>query len=219
MQTNLFTNSSSTSNTTGDAIASQSTSTQDLFTKLLVAQIKNQDPLAPTDPSQFVNQLTQQSQTEALQNLASLTNANTSVLQSMQVLSLGGQVGSEVMVETNTVSVKGTDAISGNISLAASSAATTVVLTGSNGVEHKIDLGAQSAGTIPFSIDPAALGLTDGKYSIAVTTSTAEKPTVDIAGRLNSVRLLGNGGLTLNVSNLGDVDPSVVTGFNGVKKS
>jgi flagellar hook assembly protein FlgD len=28
---------------------------RDMFTKLLVAQIQNQDPLSPTDPSQFVN--------------------------------------------------------------------------------------------------------------------------------------------------------------------
>jgi flagellar basal-body rod modification protein FlgD len=55
--------------------------TSDMFTKLLVAQIRNQDPLAPQDPTQFVNQLSQLSQTEALQNLSQTTSANASVLQ------------------------------------------------------------------------------------------------------------------------------------------
>src|SRR5690349_770319 len=61
---------------------------KDMFTKLLVAQIRNQDPLAPSDPSQFVNQLSQLSQTEALQQLAQTTSASASVLQSLQVLAM-----------------------------------------------------------------------------------------------------------------------------------
>ncbi len=36
------------------------------FLKLLVAQIKNQDPLNPTDSTQFLSQLTQYSQLEQL---------------------------------------------------------------------------------------------------------------------------------------------------------
>ncbi|RZI59199.1 MAG: hypothetical protein EOP37_12495, partial [Rubrivivax sp.] len=43
--------------------------TSSLFTTLLVAQIKNQDPLSPQDPSQFVSQLTQLSQVESMQKL------------------------------------------------------------------------------------------------------------------------------------------------------
>jgi flagellar basal-body rod modification protein FlgD len=51
--------------------ASQSSSTtsgvapsEDLFLQLLVAQIKNQDPLNPTDGTQFVSQLAQFSELE-----------------------------------------------------------------------------------------------------------------------------------------------------------
>ena len=39
--------------------AANPTSERDLFLKLLVAQLKNQDPLAPQDGSQFVAQLAQ----------------------------------------------------------------------------------------------------------------------------------------------------------------
>lgn len=44
-------------------IASQDAS-RDMFLQLLVAQIQNQDPLAPMDPSQFVSQLAQFSEME-----------------------------------------------------------------------------------------------------------------------------------------------------------
>ena len=106
--------------------------TQDMFTKLLVAQIRNQDPLAPTDPSQFVNQLTQLAQTEAMQNLSTLTSANASVLQSMQVLALGAQVGSEVMVDTTTVQLDG-NKVNGSMALTANSTKTTLTLTDAAG--------------------------------------------------------------------------------------
>jgi flagellar basal-body rod modification protein FlgD len=40
-----------------------------MFLKLLVTQLKNQDPLKPTDSTQFVTQLAQFSQLEDLQNI------------------------------------------------------------------------------------------------------------------------------------------------------
>ncbi len=214
METNLFTNNTSGSNNGSNAVKSQGNATQDMFTKLLVAQIKNQDPLAPTDPSQFVNQLTQQAQTEAMQNLSALTSANASVLQSMQVLALGAQVGSEVMVNSATVQLDSSK-VNGSISLAASSSKTTVTLKGDDGKEYKIELGAKAAGSVPFTIDPAKLGLPAGIYTMDVTTSSAEKPTVDIAGKLNSVRLSAAGSMILSVANLGEINPGAITGFNG----
>nr|WP_314629364.1 flagellar hook capping FlgD N-terminal domain-containing protein [uncultured Janthinobacterium sp.] len=214
METNLFTNNASSGSNSSNAVKSQNNATQDMFTKLLVAQIKNQDPLAPTDPSQFVNQLTQQAQTEAMQNLSALTSANASVLQSMQVLALGAQVGSEVMVNTDTVELDKSK-VNGSIALAATSSKTTVTLKGADDKEYKIELGAKAAGTVPFTIDPVALGLPTGSYTMTVTTSSSEKPTVDIAGKLNSVRLSSSGSMILSVSNLGEVNPGAITGFNG----
>ena len=216
MTTSLFgttTNGSTSANSTATSVAASDTS--DMFTKLLVAQIQNQDPLSPTDPSQFVNQLATLSQTEALSNVSSLTSANNSVLQSMQVLALGAQVGSEVMVNTSTVTL-GTEKISGSIALANASSATQLTLTGGNGVKHVIDLGSQDAGTVAIAIDPAKLGLPAGSYTMAVTTSNGAVPTVDIAGKLSSVRLSSTGSILLNVAGVGEVAPASITGFNGV---
>lgn len=213
METTLFTGSTGTGSTSSNAVASQNNATQDMFTKLLVAQIRNQDPLAPTDPSQFVNQLTQQAQTEAMQNLSTLTSANASVLQSMQVLALGAQVGSEVMVNSSTVQLDGVK-VSGSIALSSNSSKTTLTLKDAFDKEYTVELGAKAAGSV-HTIDPEKLGLPAGTYTMAVSTSSGEKPTVDIAGKLSSVRLSATGSMILNVANLGEVSPGAITGFNG----
>jgi flagellar basal-body rod modification protein FlgD len=215
METNLFTNNNSSgSGSSSDAVKSQNNATQDMFTKLLVAQIKNQDPLAPTDPSQFVNQLTQQAQTEAIQNMAALTSSNASVLQSMQVLALGAQVGSEVTVNSPTVQLDSSK-VNASIALTANSNKTTVTLKGSDDKEYTIELGSKAAGTVPFAIDPVALGIPAGNYTMTVTTSSGDKPTVDITGKLNNVRLSATGTMVLNIANVGDINPGAITGFNG----
>jgi len=218
METNLFTNAAGAgaANTGANAAPAANTmsDSKEMFTKLLVAQIQNQDPLEPSDPSQFVQQLTQLSQTEAMQNLASLTSNNASVLQSMQVLAMGGQVGSEVMAQTDTVKLDGAK-VNGAITLSGNSSKTTLVLTDGAGQDHELALGPLSAGQVPFSIDPTAMGLPAGSYKMKVVTSSGELPPVDIAGRLNSVRLGSNGSIVLSIANVGEVAPSNVTAFNG----
>ena len=186
---------------------------KDMFTKLLVAQIRNQDPLAPSDPSQFVNQLSQLSQTEALQSLSKTTSASASVLQSLQVLAMGGQVGSTVTVATDRVRVDGSP-VSGSIALPAAGAGK-LVLTGADGQQHALSLPFHTAGSQSFTLDPAALGLAPGSYAIAAQTAEGAYVPVEIAGRVDSVRLSGNGAVVLQVAGVGDVDPSAITVFNG----
>ncbi|TFW29700.1 flagellar hook capping FlgD N-terminal domain-containing protein [Massilia horti] len=188
--------------------------TRDMFTKLLVAQIRNQDPLSPSDPSQFVNQLAQLSQTESLQGLAQTQSASASLLQNLQVLAMGAQVGSDITVATGSVRV-GEQPIAGTVQLTAGSSATTLTLTGADGQEHKLSLPAHGAGTLAFTIDPAALGLAPGSYSISAQAADGTRPSVEVNGRIESVRMSGTGGVVLQVANIGEVDPSAVTGFNG----
>ena len=203
---------------TGSVSASADVSaTKDMFTKLLVAQIRNQDPLAPSDPSQFVNQLSQLSQTEALQSLSKTTSASGSVLQSLQVLAMGGQVGSQVTVATDRVRVDGTP-LTGSISLPSAGTAN-LVLTGADGQNHSVALPFHNGGAQAFTIDPVALGLAPGSYSISAKTAEGAAVGVEIAGTVSSVRLSGSGSVVLQVAGVGDVDPSAITGFNGKASS
>ena len=185
---------------------------RDMFTKLLVAQIQNQDPLSPQDPTTYVNQLSQLSQTEALQNLSQTTTASATVLQSLQTLAMGGQVGSDVTVATSTLKLDG-NKVNGTVQLNGISAGTSLVLTGTDGQQHTIDLGPGS-GAQSFTIDPDALGLAPGTYAIQAKPSDGSSPTVEVAARLNSVRVNGTS-VVLQVANVGEVDPSSITGFNG----
>jgi flagellar basal-body rod modification protein FlgD len=202
-----------------DKVAPQAATNEnrDMFTKLLVAQIQNQDPLAPQDPTTYVNQLSQLSQTESLQNLSQMTSANASILQSMQTLAMGSQVGSEVTVATNTLKLEG-GKVHGTIQLNGASSATSLVLTGTDGQQHTIELGAHGSGTQEFTIDPDALGLPPGSYAIQAKPSDGTSPQIEVAARLNSVRV-ANGGVVLQVANIGEVDPSSITGFNGKTES
>jgi len=204
----------STTNTAADKVSTQAPTdaNKDMFTKLLVAQIQNQDPLSPQDPTQYVNQLSQLSQTEALQNLSQTTTASASVLQSLQTLAMGGQVGSEVTVATDTVRLDGSK-VNGTVQLNGLSAGTSLVLTGGDGQQYAIDLGPGS-GAQSFTIDPDALGLAPGTYKIQAKASDGSAPTIEVAARLNSVRVNGTS-VVLQVANIGEVDPSAVTGFNG----
>jgi flagellar basal-body rod modification protein FlgD len=206
--------SNNTAGTDSVAPSAEVSANKDMFTKLLVAQIRNQDPLAPSDPSQFVNQLSQLSQTEALQNLSKTTSASASVLQSLQVLAMGGQVGSQVTVATDRLRLDGAP-VSGSITLPSASGATNLVLTGADGQAHKVSLPYHAAGSQAFTIDPSALGLAPGSYSIAAQTADGAAVPVEIAGTVSSVRLSGTGSVVLQVAGVGDIDPSAITGFNG----
>ena len=215
--TNSQFNGTGTPGSTKVATQASTSENRDMFTKLLVAQIQNQDPLSPQDPTAYVNQLSQLSQTEALQNLSQMTTANASILQSMQTLAMGSQVGSEVTVATNTLKLDG-GKVNGTIQLNGASSATTLVLTGLDGQQHTIDLGAHGSGSQSFTIDPDALGLPPGTYAIQAKPSDGTSPQIEVAARLNSVRV-ANGGVVLQVANIGEVDPSSITGFNGKTES
>lgn len=213
METNLFTNAAAqNANATGVALNGASNEGRDMFTKLLVAQIQNQDPLSPQDPAQFVQQLTQLSQTEALQNLANLTSANASVLQSMQVLAMGAQVGADVMVQTDSVAIDG-NKVYGAATLGSSSAKTTLVLTGAGGQQYEVVLGTLPAGTHEFVIDPVKLGLPAGTYSMRVASESNPSVPLAVQGRLDSVQLGAGGNMTLQIDTVGEVPPAAITAF------
>ena len=60
---------SNSSNAAASSKGLEQTANKETFLKLLVAQIKNQDPLNPADGTQFLTQLAQFSQLEQLINI------------------------------------------------------------------------------------------------------------------------------------------------------
>lgn len=199
---------------TSTAVKSNGEKVSDLFLTLLVAQIRNQDPLAPMESKDFVNQFASMSQVEMMENMASLTSTSAALQESMLVVSLGAQVGSDVMVATDSLAIGG-DAVRGGFVLDSAASDATLVLKGPGGIERKIALGAHDAGTVDFRIDPQALGLPAGRYSLSVVTNTGEAPRTEILGQLQSVRLDATGAVVLAISGVGNVSTGDISRFLG----
>ncbi|HEY0685246.1 MAG TPA: flagellar hook capping FlgD N-terminal domain-containing protein [Steroidobacter sp.] len=211
--TNGIDSGANAGNSMTSAITGNGEMTQ-LFTRLLVAQIQNQNPLEPTDPSQFVSQLTQLTQVESMQQMVAQTGASAAMLESMQVMALGAQVGSNVTAVTDRV-VLDDATVSGQFTLDSSSASVALVLENASGQQRRIELGTQAAGPVDFQIDPQELGLAPGTYSMRVETATNEDPAIEVQGTLQSVRISATEGAVLQVSNLGSIGASAITAFNG----
>lgn len=103
----------STYDTIGTAGSQQTTSNvfmgKDDFLKILISQIKHQDPLEPLKPEEFTGQLSQLTQVEQLLNIAGTLNKindGQSVMTSTMVISqLLGAIGKKIRVDGDTLSM------------------------------------------------------------------------------------------------------------------
>jgi flagellar basal-body rod modification protein FlgD len=71
--------------------SSSSSSTDDMFMQLLITQLKNQSPLNPVDPNQFVNQLVQFNTLNEVIGIHQLLQQFTSAAPSSDPSAQGGQ--------------------------------------------------------------------------------------------------------------------------------
>ena len=83
---------------------------QEQFLTLLVAQLKNQDPLNPSDPTEFTAQLAQYSQLEQLFNLNDSMDQLAAAQNNSERLSALSLIGQDVIVEDSAFSL-GTDPV------------------------------------------------------------------------------------------------------------
>ncbi|QKJ85632.1 Flagellar basal-body rod modification protein FlgD [Paramixta manurensis] len=187
-----------------------------LFLQLLVAQIQNQDPLNPTDGTEYVSQLAQMSQVQSMENMSSMMSQNSTLIDNLQVLSTAGLVGKSVMVQTNKIEVSD-QTVEGRLTLAHAANTVTVSIKDASGKETSLELGAQEAGQVNFSIDPQELGLAPGNYTLSVVTDTGEKSVpLEISGTVNNVRIpLEGGAALLNIPGLGEVPYYQISQFGG----
>ncbi|MFT7772934.1 flagellar hook capping FlgD N-terminal domain-containing protein [Roseateles sp.] len=218
MSTVNSTNGSTTGTAAGsNAVAANGGAAEisQLFTKLLVAQIQYQDPLEPTDASQFVNQLSQLSQVESLQALTTQTAYNNSILSSLQMLNLGSQVGSTVHVSAGQLTLKDSP-VELVFTLENTASPATLQLTDSVGRKREIDLGQLGVGSHGYTLDPKALGLAEGSYSIAVLNESKQSVTPEVVGRISGVRLGSDGSAMVQLGGLGEFNSRLITQFKGL---
>lgn len=186
-----------------------------LFMQLLVAQIQNQDPLNPTDGTEYVSQLAQLTQVQSMETMSQLM-ANSSVLMdNLQTLTTGNLVGQHVMVKTDSINSDGETPIEGRLTLEHPASTVTVIVKDSTGTEHKIELANQEAGQVDFTIDPKEMGLPEGKYTLSVVTDTGEDTVpIEVGGTVTNVRIPLDGSPTqLNIAGIGEVAYNNITQF------
>ncbi len=107
------------------------------FMNLLIAQMKNQDPLSPMDGTQFAAQLAQFSSLEQLQNLNdSMTqsiNANLALTQSINNTLSATLIGKEVKIGGQDITYNGQKSIQLGYTLPSDASSVTLKILDSNG--------------------------------------------------------------------------------------
>lgn len=194
--------------------ANSATSLENEFISLMVAQIQNQDPLNPMDGTEYVGQLAQFSQVQSMENMSSVLQNNTVLLDNMQVLSTAGLVGQTVYISGNEFELD-ENPQKGKVELNYASSQVNLIVSDQYGETVKVPLGAHPAGEVEFSIDPEALGLTAGKYNVTVQVQDGlPTPNVLLAGEVEQVRIPASGGSAMvNVAGVGSVPFYQITQF------
>ena len=159
----------------GTTNASQTSKTvlgKDDFLKMLIAQLKNQDPLNPLDGSNFAAQLAQFSSLEQLQNMNTQLGSLGSSLSSLTNGQLVNLIGNEVSAKGNTINVEGSsNTLYYNLPSDVKSG--TIKIYDSEGTLVKtLSLGSQNAGVNSMTWDCS--NITAGTYTFAVSASDSK---------------------------------------------
>jgi len=210
-------------NSTAPAAASSaaggsSSDQQVRFLKLLVTQLKNQDPLNPMDNAQMASQMAQMSQLQGIEKLNATMTSLAASLTGNQAVQAAALVGHAVMVPGSTMQLAGGQALGGvNLDQAVDSLKITIS-DASGQVVHTADLGAQPAGVVQINWD----GMTDagtaaaaGSYKFSVSATAQGAVAVAdplMVGAVYAVTA-DKSGTTLNLGALGNVSLAQVKQF------
>jgi flagellar basal-body rod modification protein FlgD len=197
------TSAAAAATSTQSKAASAAVTTQDQFMKLFIAQLQNQDPLAPQDSSAFLAQLAQMSQleqsTETNQRLQSLADAQAASARA----SLSQMVGRTVTASASTLEVRdGTTPLAGSgtqlgVHTDVNAKQLELDFVDSSGRTVKsVDLGSPAAGDM--TVDPTKVGtLPVGSYRIVVKGKGADGSDITgsatVTGTVGALQM-GDGG-------------------------
>jgi flagellar basal-body rod modification protein FlgD len=174
--------------------------TKDEFMTLFVAQLRNQDPLSPQDPSAFVAQLAQLSQleqtAESNTRLGELADQQAAAVRA----NLSALVGHELTSMADSFQIVSGGATPPSLRVHLEGAAATAsinILNSAGNIVRSIDLGARGAGDATLSGSDLA-GLAPGSYRLTVDAKnqagTAIAGNVSLVGIADSLELGPDGG-------------------------
>ena len=188
---------------------------QDRFLKLLVTQMKNQDPLNPLDNAQVTSQLAQISTVGGIDKLNTTLQTMAASFATNQSLQAASMIGRGVIVPGSALKLENGVA-TGGVDLPQPVDQLIVTIKDGSGIAvHSKNLGPHPRGTVAFQWD----GVTDsgaaaasGIYSFAVSAQQGGK-NIDAGtlsfGLVNSISP-GTQGVVLEVGGLGVVGLSEI---------
>jgi flagellar basal-body rod modification protein FlgD len=189
--------------------------TQDRFMKLLVTQMKNQDPLNPLDNAQVTSQMAQLSTVTGIEKLNTAMAGMSSTFMSTQSMQAASMIGRGVVVPGNGVELKDGKSVLGfelpqsadSVKVQIKSAAGNVVRTMS--VDAK-DMGMNSVTW--DGKDDAGNTMANGNYLFEVQAQAGDKK-LDVQplafGMVSSIAFTPQGP-KLSLSNFGEFDLNAV---------
>ncbi len=185
------------------------------FLQMMVAQIQNQDPLAPLDGTEYVGQLAQFSMVEGVEGLRKGQAAEAELLYTQQVLQSTNLIGKKVLVPTTGIAAQQGEKPEGVIRL--DSAADEVVLTVKDLNGKVIDQQKwqhTKAGDIRFETPE----LDEGSYVFDVEVRSGDKVTNGapmLSRQVERVMLPSSGGdIQLAVAGMGNVSLFSISEFS-----
>lgn len=182
----------------------------DRFLKLLVTQLKNQDPMNPMDNAQLTMQLAQMSTVEGVNKLNDGLAALVAQFQTSQAMQGASLVGRQVLAEGDVLQLSGAGAMGGLVLEGRADTVQVRILDDLDNLVQVLDLGSQEQGLVRFIWDGNdALGnpLVDGAYRFQVTAAAAGMQvdsTPYALGQVLSVAL-NDGAMAVEVTGLGNV--------------
>ncbi|HTU65519.1 MAG TPA: flagellar hook assembly protein FlgD [Steroidobacteraceae bacterium] len=188
------------------------------FLALMVAQLKNQDPFKPMDPSQYVGQLAQFSSVSGLSEMNTQLTNLTSSLRGNQVLDGANLIGRTVIAPGKEIYLDGADNENrilpqGMVDVPAGAQSVQLVIKDSTGQLVKSVALDPSRGPTGFSWDGttnAGANAAPGTYKIEVIAKVGNENVslaTSVAAHVSSVSLdPTTGSLMLTTDPLGDVE-------------
>lgn len=190
----------------GSSSAAATDASQDKFLKLLVTQMKNQDPLNPMDNAQVTSQMAQLSTVSGINQLNSSIQGMRSDLQANQTFGAAELIGHAVSVK-GAIMELGSKGAAFGLNLNGAADSVKVLIKDSAGqVVKSMDLGAGKQG--PYSLtwdgvrDDGATAA-QGNYTFSIEALKGqEKVSVDPVSYSKVISVSsGSSGVKLNLSN------------------
>jgi flagellar basal-body rod modification protein FlgD len=190
---------------TAAAARSSTEETQNRFLSLLVAQMKNQDPLNPLDNAQVTSQMAQLSTVQGIENMSASLEALIASLGTNQMAQAANLIGHGVLVPGNRIGPAQENAVVGFDLAGAADSVRLTIENAAGATVRTLELGPRDAGVNVVAWD----GLTDdgkaapeGSYSFKVAAARGGAAVTGEALYLGMVNSVSQGaqGVQLNLA-------------------